>query len=124
MFRSEAVTKHTRSSGGRMDEKKSGLREEPVSRPNAFFDPSPRTNIAFVNAEGSPTLRGNGLSNQYFSDPGRLTDQNGGGSGLPRQRGKGKLHPPPKTLPRSASHQVKTFLLQQAQPLFRLGGFL
>lgn len=39
-----------------MDEKNAGLREEPVSRPKALLDPSPRTNSAFVKGEGSPTL--------------------------------------------------------------------
>lgn len=52
MFRSEVVMKRRRSSGRRMDEKNVGLRVEQVSRPKAFFDPSPRTNSAVVNGEG------------------------------------------------------------------------
>lgn len=53
-----------RSSGRLMDEKNDELRKEPVSRPKAFFDPSPRTNSALVNAEGSPTLKGGRSGNE------------------------------------------------------------
>lgn len=107
------MTKRRRSSGTRTDGKASGLWQEPGSS-KAFFDPSPRTNSAVVNGEGSPTLR---EVIHTTSDAVWLTDPNGGDSRLPRQRRKVELRPPLKTLPPSALQQARTFLLQQAQIL-------
>jgi hypothetical protein len=47
-----------------MDEKAIGLWQESGST-KACFDPSPRMNSAFVNGEGSPTLRKDRLGNSY-----------------------------------------------------------
>jgi hypothetical protein len=58
----------------------------------ACFDPSPRTNSALVNGEGSPTLREDRSGKSYHLELERLTDPNGGDSGLLGQLMKGEFH--------------------------------